>query len=316
MICIFGGTFDPPHKEHVRIAKEITEEFSMEELVFLPSGNSPHKSPDTSFDVRNEMLRAALKGAFPIETIESTFHERCYTYTVLPLLREKYGEIAFLMGGDSLLAFDRWRHPEEILKICPLIVVSRGEEDIAELSAAAKRYTDLWGGDIRISERVHGEKVSSAVLRAKIALGMDVPQIEREVQEVISAHSLYREYEPYVTRVKGMLRDKRWLHTCGVVLAGLKINERVGLPFEKVFLGCLLHDCMKHTDRINPGVPEDVIGTKVLHAFNGAEEARLAFGIEDKEILFHMMDRIEELKKIGYYDGGYKCVKLAVGEGV
>jgi len=37
--------------------------------------------------------------------------------------------------------------------------------------------------------------------------------------------------------------------------------------------------------------------------------------ISDKEILLHMIDRIEELKGQGYYDGGYKCVKLAVGEG-
>ena len=86
-------------------------------------------------------------------------------------------------------------------------------------------------------------------------------------------------------RVRSMLTEKRWRHTCGVVLAGLKINENVGLPSEKVFVSCLLHDCMKYAETVHEGVPRDAIGTKVLHAFNGAEEARVGFGITDPEIV-------------------------------
>ena len=285
MKCIFGGSFDPPHTEHIRIAEEIQKEFAFEDVVFLPSGNSPHKSLDTLFSLRMEMLHAAVVDRYPIDPIESTFPERAYSYKILPLLREKYGEIAFLIGGDSLLAFDKWRHPEEIMKICPLVVVPRGDEDISELRAAIADYTTRWRGKILLSERVRGEAISSTMIRAKCALGMDVPEIVPAVKTLIESNSLYREYDDYVSRVKGMLREKRWIHTCGVVLAGLRINERVGLPFEKVFLGCLLHDCMKYSERINPGVPADVIGTKVLHAFNGAEEAKTAFGITDEEII-------------------------------
>ncbi len=285
MICIFGGAFDPPHKEHIRIAKEIKEEFGFSEVVFLPSGNSPHKSLETPYDVRISMLSVAINGAFPIDLTEGTLTERAYSYKVLPLLKEKYGEIAFLIGGDSLFALDRWRCPDAILKICPLIVVPRGDDDLSALRCAADSYIARWGGRILISEKVRGESVSSSMIRAKAELELDIPEVDPSVREIIEGCSLYRRYTSIVERVRSMLREGRWRHTCGVVLAGLKINERIGLPFEKVFLGCLLHDCMKHTDRINPGVPEDVIGTKVLHAFNGAEEARLAFKIEDEEIL-------------------------------
>ena len=285
MIGIFGGAFDPPHKEHIRIVKEIKKEFSLDEVVFLPSGNSPHKSLQTPFSVRLEMLKAAVKDSFPIDEIENTFPERAYSYKVLPLLRQKYGDIAFVIGGDSLLAFDKWRHPEEIVKICPLIVIPRGTDELSALSAAAEKYMSQWGGKILISQSVRGEDVSSTAIRAKCALGMPLDDVDEEVKNIIAQNGLYQNYASYVSKVKSMLREKRWRHTCGVVLAGLKINERVGLPFEKVFLGCLLHDCMKQVDRINLGVPEDAVGTKVLHAFNGAEEARLGFGITDPEIV-------------------------------
>ncbi len=285
MIGIFGGAFDPPHKEHVRIATEVKKEFSLQEVVFLPSGNSPHKSLQTPFSLRLKMLEAALDGAFPIDQTENDYPGRAYSYKILPLLKQKYGDIAFLIGGDSLLAFDKWCHPEEILKICPILVIPRGDDDISELSRAAEGYMRRWGGDIRISRTVRGEDVSSTAIRAKCALGMPLDDVSEPVKAIIEQNGLYRTYDAYVQKVKGMLREKRWRHTCGVVLAGLKINERVGLPFEKVFLGCLLHDCMKYMDRVNPGVPADVVGTKVLHAFNGAEEARLAFGITDPEII-------------------------------
>ena len=285
MIGIFGGAFDPPHKEHVRIAKEIKKEFSLDEVVFLPSGNSPHKSLQTPFSLRLQMLQAALKGAFPIDETENSFPGRAYSYKILPLLRQKYGDVAFVIGGDSLLAFDKWCHPEEIVKICPLIVIPRGTDDVSALTAAAEKYIREWGGNILISRSVRGEDVSSTAIRAKCALGMPLEDVEEDVRAVIVQNNLYQTYSSYVEKVKSMLREKRWRHTCGVVLAGLKINERIGLPFEKVFLGCLLHDCMKQVDRVNPGVPADTVGTKVLHAFNGAEEARLGFGITDPEIL-------------------------------
>ena len=285
MIGIFGGAFDPPHKEHVRIAKEIKKEFSLDEVVFLPSGNSPHKSLQTPFSLRLQMLKAALKGAFPIDETENTFPGRAYSYKILPLLQQKYGDIAFVIGGDSLLAFDKWCHPEEIVKICPLIVIPRGTDELSALTAAAEKYTGEWGGKILISRSVRGEDVSSTAIRAECALGMPLDDVDDEVKAIIEENNLYQTYSSYVEKVKSMLREKRWRHTCGVVLAGLKINERIGLPFEKVFLGCLLHDCMKQVDRVNPGVPADAVGTKVLHAFNGAEEARIGFGITDPEIL-------------------------------
>ena len=286
MIGIFGGAFDPPHKEHIGIAESIAKEFDLEKVVFLPSGNSPHKNLETPFAIRMQMLSAALEGhSFEIDPFEDAFDGPAYSYRVLPFLKEKYGDIAFIIGGDSLLALDRWREPQEILKICHLIVIPRGTDTLAELRKAAAEHMRTKGGKIVIAEHTKGDNVSSSVARAKIALNMQTPEILPSVQEIIKQHGLYQDYSDMIERVKGALTTERWHHTCGVVVSGLKINERIGLPREKVFVACLLHDCMKQSDRIHPGVPADAIGTKVLHAFNGAEEARIAFGIEDNEIL-------------------------------
>lgn len=296
MIGIFGGAFDPPHREHVRIAREIAREHHLDRVIFVPSGVSPHKSLETPFAVRVRMLRAAIKGEpFAVDEIEGGWREPAYSYRILPLLKEKYGDIAFLIGGDSLLAFDSWRRPQEVAKVCPLIVVPRAEESIEELREKAAEVRAAYGADVRLSERVRGEAVSSSCIRARVSLGMPVPEVSDDVLAVIRECGIYGEYRDMAERVRRYLPEKRWRHTCGVVLAGLRINERVRLDKHKVIVSCLLHDCMKYEARVNEGVPADVVGTKILHAFNGAEEARLAFGITDGEILdairFHTTGR-------------------------
>jgi len=298
MIGIFGGAFDPPHNEHIRIASGVKEEFSLEDVVFLPSGRSPHKDLETPFSLRLKMLQEAIgKELFPIDESESLYPDRAYTYKMIPLLQEKYGEIAFIIGGDSLLSFDRWKCPERILASCPILVVPRGDEDLVELQEAADRFSAKWGGDIRIAKRVKGEAVSSTVVRAKISLGVPTPELSEGVAKIIRDEGLYLAHSDMITRVREALPDKRWAHTCGVVVAGLRINERMKLAEEQVFVACLLHDCMKYATVVHDGVPLEVIGTKVLHAFNGAEEARKGYGITDEAIIdairYHTTGRMD-----------------------
>ena len=305
MIGIYGGAFDPPHTEHRKIVLDILREFHLEKVVLVPSGISPHKDLSTPYDVRKEMLRAAFDGTdCEIDDIEQGFEGRAYSSEVLPLLKEKYGDIAFIIGGDSLLHFDKWHEPQEILKICPLIVVPRGKEDVKQLNAVADRYVKSWGGSISISKKVRGAEASSSELRAAIELGMEHPALDLAVRKIIEKNGLYREHAEMVARVRAALPEKRWDHTCKVVLTGLRLNAELGLPAESVFVACLLHDCMKYSEVVHEGVPQDTVGTKVMHAFNGAEEARVVYRITDEDVLnavrYHTtgrkgMSRLEKL---------------------
>ena len=307
MIGIYGGAFDPPHTEHRRIVNEIMREFHLDKVILVPSGISPHKDLYTSFEVRKEMVRAAFSGtAIEIDDIESRYSSRAYSSELLPILKKKYGDIVFIIGGDSLLHFDRWHEPNEILKICPLIVVPRGKEDLDILRSAARRFIDLWGGEITISEKIRGAEISSSELRAAVELGYDHPSLDPAVTEIIERNGLYRTHSAMIDRVRSALPEKRWDHTCKVVLTGLKLNAELGLPSESVFVACLLHDCMKYSEYVHEGVPQDSVGTKVMHAFNGAEEARVAYGITDEDVVnairYHTTGRkgMSTLEKLVY----------------
>ena len=307
MTGIYGGAFDPPHSEHVKIIRELLRDRSFEKIVIVLSCDSPHKSLLTPFSVRKRMLEKAFEGLDVIvDDIEATFGGKAYSSDILPLLKEKYGEITFIIGGDSLLAFSRWHLPQEILKVCPILVIPRGEEEIKTLREVARRYMTDWGGKIDVSERIKGAEISSSEIRAAVDLDMETPYLDPEVRAIIERECLYKDHFQMVEGVKSALPPKRWDHTCKVVLTGLKMNVDIGLPREKVFVACLLHDCMKYAEKIYEGVPKDAIGTKVLHAFNGAEEARFGYGIEDDDILnairYHTTGRagMSALEKLVY----------------
>ena len=307
MIGIYGGAFDPPHNEHRKIVHDIIAEYRLEKMVLIPSGLSPHKTLATPYALRKRMVEEAFSGEnCIIDDIEVTFPGRAYSSEILPLLKDKYVDIIFVIGGDSLLHFDRWHCPQDLLKVCPLLVVPRGSEDIALLRSVAAKYMTDWGGDIMISENVRGDEMSSSELRAAVELGFDDPHLDIAVKKIISENGLYQEHTEMIEKVKRSLPEKRWDHTRKVVLTGLKLNAELGLPTEKVFVSCLLHDCMKYSEVVHAGVPQDVVGTKVMHAFNGAEEARISFGVTDPDVInairYHTTGRknMSTLEKLVY----------------
>ena len=307
MIGIYGGAFDPPHSEHIKIVRELLREHSFEKIVIVPSCDPPHKTLLSSFAIRKRMIEKAFQGLnIIIDSIEESFSGKAYSSEILPLLKSKYGEISFIIGGDSLLAFSTWHLPQDILKVCPILVIPRGEEEIKLLRSVALRFMTDWGGRIEVSEKIKGEDISSSEIRAAVELDADTPYLDPAVRAIIEEEKLYKDHSEMVEKVKSSLPEKRWDHTRKVVLTGLKMNAEIGLPREKVFVACLLHDCMKYAEKVYDSVPKDTIGTKVLHAFNGAEEARFGYGIEDEDILnavrYHTTGRagMSPLEKLVY----------------
>ena len=307
MIGIFGGAFDPPHGEHVAIVKGLSEIGLFEKIVLLPSGNSPHKPFLSPFAARKRMIEAAFSG-IPVEIsdAEHSFFGKAYSSEILPLMKKDYGEIGFIIGGDSLLAFRTWHEPREVLKVCPIFVVPRGEESVPALCAFASDLTEELGGSVTVLDSVRGEEASSSLLRAAIALGEETKGLLPCVKEIALEEGLYAEKRAMAEKVKASLPEKRWKHTCGVVLTGIKMAEAFGVDKEKAFVACLLHDCMKYSEIVHAGVPADAVGTKVMHAFNGAEEAKIGFGVTDEDIInavrYHTTGRanMSDLEKLVY----------------
>ena len=130
-ICIFGGTFDPPHIGHLLVAQTICEEEKFDKILFMPANKPPHKKNISGVEHRLAMLRIAIEGNpnFEISDMEIERGGVSYTIDTLKDIRSSFikaeDELFYLIGSDSLLGFKKWKNPKEILKHCNVVVAIR-----------------------------------------------------------------------------------------------------------------------------------------------------------------------------------------------
>jgi nicotinate-nucleotide adenylyltransferase len=130
-ICLFGGTFDPPHLGHLLIAQTICEAESFDKILFIPVNIPPHKSVNTPLEDRLNMLNIAIEDNpnFEISDIEIKRGGVSYTIDTIRNIKKQYNissnKISYLIGSDSLLNFHKWKDPEKILEECQIIVAIR-----------------------------------------------------------------------------------------------------------------------------------------------------------------------------------------------
>ncbi len=290
---IFGGAFDPPHIEHSQIAREAVRALGANRLVVVPTYCPPHKSGGfLTFDDRIRLAQIAFEGCADTIVVDTIEYDRTllgyecnYTSDVLPFLKAKYGDIVYLIGGDSFEHFDTWYLPEEIVKVCPIAVVGRSGYDRVEDRIACVK--EKIGGEFIKIDYVGGETASSSI-KAQLLLGKKPVSISDEIYNYITSHRLAEKYGTMIEKLKGYQSPDLFNHTENVVMRAVHLNSMHNLkqPFEKVFLGALLHDNAKERqDLDNLNVPIDSIGTPVLHQFLGAEKAKRDFAIDDEDIL-------------------------------
>ena len=130
-ICLFGGTFDPPHIGHLLIAQTVCEAENFDKILFIPAYQPPHKTEITPVRNRLEMLQIAVESNpnFEISDIEIKRGGVSYSIDTVRIVREETGsgknDIFYLMGSDSLLDFHNWKDPKKILDECQVIVAIR-----------------------------------------------------------------------------------------------------------------------------------------------------------------------------------------------
>lgn len=176
-VGIMGGTFDPVHVGHLILGERAYEQFQLENVLFMPSGNPPHK-PDrrgrAALLERIEMVRLAIAGNphFTLSLAEA--HEEGYTYTreTLERLCAEHPDIEyyFIMGADSLFSFENWKNPERIAQLATLVVATRDHVNETELELTAERLEKLYGAKIRVLSTPNLD-ISSQMLREWIAEG-------------------------------------------------------------------------------------------------------------------------------------------------
>lgn len=129
-IGILGGTFDPPHRGHLKIGLLVKKHFKLEKIIFIPAGRPPHKKQPVAFPKdRLEMVKIAAKPYpdFLVSDYEIKQKGASYSVRTLKYFKKKYPQrnLFFIVGLDSLVELTTWRCPQEILKLCNLVVVFR-----------------------------------------------------------------------------------------------------------------------------------------------------------------------------------------------
>ncbi|MEE1010982.1 MAG: nicotinate (nicotinamide) nucleotide adenylyltransferase, partial [Acutalibacteraceae bacterium] len=142
-IGIFGGTFNPPHKGHTRLANEAVKTLGFDKMLIIPSCIPPHKIPGklASGEDRLEMCRLAFEDdVFEISSMELERGNRSYTVETLRELKKIYpdDELYFIIGSDMLSTFTQWYCWEEILSLSYICAASRENGYVPDLSV----YTD------------------------------------------------------------------------------------------------------------------------------------------------------------------------------
>ena len=194
-IGLFGGTFDPIHNGHIALAECVLKEMALDEIIFIPSGNPPHKSSKSVTDKihRYNMVRLALSGKafFSVSDYEINKQSPDYSYITISHFKEKYpeDEIFFIVGGDSFRDFPEWKNFETLISLCTFIVVARPGVKPSE-------YYEKYDGLKRPEKTLFLENfscdISSTDVRNRIKNNEDLEnKISAEVFDYIKTNNLY-----------------------------------------------------------------------------------------------------------------------------
>lgn len=192
---ILGGTFDPVHNGHVAAAEAAVECAELDEVVFVPAGDPPHRpAAEATPRQRLEMCRLAVEddSRFAVSDIEVRRDGPSYTLDTLLALRGEnpHAELFLILGWDAAAQLRSWHRPDEVLALAPIVVVSRpgrgapGETELRSAGLDPSRIIVC----ARPTPAVSGSEIRRALMAGKGIAGMVPPAVER----YIAAHHLYR----------------------------------------------------------------------------------------------------------------------------
>ena len=296
---IFGGTFDPVHNGHLRIAQKAAEKFSAK-IIFVPNKAPRWKEPLIDIKHRKAMLEIALKKAdfdYEISTYEINKEDDInYSIDTIKYFKNKYpnDNLYFLIGADQVNQFEKWKDAVEIAKLATIIYSSRpgfrlNEDNINKFKMVSLDFME--SGD-----------VSSTDIRELKSLDLD-----EDVLRYIEDNNLY-----FIEKISKYVTKARLLHSIQVARLAFKIAKvnKLENP-ERYYIAAILHDVGKTSKCDNldafkfmeKNYPDYIDLPKfAYHQFIGEYIAKNDFNIKDEEILdaikFHCTGN-SNMKKIG-----------------
>lgn len=195
-IGILGGTFDPIHRGHLKMAKAAADELKLDKVILLPDGDPPHKVPRTLGQRRLDMVRLAAQEDARFEASDMELKRQGKTYTVDTLVAYKAlcqeCKLMYIVGSDTLKLFPTWRTAEAVAKMCDMAVVLRPGESREEILQVMDHHKQHFNLD-SVLLLARGPDISSTRIRRMVAEGEDISSlVTKGVQRYILDHGLYR----------------------------------------------------------------------------------------------------------------------------
>jgi nicotinate-nucleotide adenylyltransferase len=199
---IMGGAFDPIHVAHLVTAQEALLQFELDQVLFMPAGDPPHKDRRMApGDFRYLLVAAATAGNPRFSVSRFEIDRDCVSYTV-DTLEHLAGRLAprsemfFITGADAVLDILTWKDPGRVLELATFIAATRPGYDLAKL---AERFLELRGGTVGLvpearvkTMEIPALAISSSMIRARLAEGKSVRYLVPDaVADLIAKSGFY-----------------------------------------------------------------------------------------------------------------------------
>jgi len=292
-VILFGGSFNPPHLGHLKLALNSLKYLNATELWFIPSLKSPLKEIElVDFEHRCTMIEILIKPyrKLKLSRIEAELDEISYTYNTVDKLIEKYKNIEFiwLMGSDQANQFSKWYKYEELLERVKFAVYRRNLDDKID-----ERFIE-----IKINEIY--DKASQKISEGKFHL------THPNIVQYMMDNELYVE-----TISESMMSQKRFNHVKSMCELALSIGSSHNVNLHQIYIASLFHDCAKEWDIeksrawlsfVEPNYLHE--NETMWHQKSGAAYVHRYLQVRDKSILkaiaHHVSGANDPISKIVY----------------
>ncbi len=212
-IGLMGGSFNPVHNAHLRIAGEAQAFCLLDRVIFIPAADPPHKplAGNVSFEHRSTMVCMAIAGraGFEMSTVEAERGGKSYSVDTIRTFREMFpgDDLFFIIGGDSFLEIGTWHRYAEIFSLCNLIVVERPGCPVTDpVGSLPEAVRGDFSRDVKSGRLTHRSgmalffitgaplEISSTGIRRLAAGGADITNyVPHDVAAYISQQRIYHQ---------------------------------------------------------------------------------------------------------------------------
>jgi nicotinate-nucleotide adenylyltransferase len=201
-IGIMGGTFNPVHHGHLVAAGEALSQFNLDKVIFIPSGDPPHKNSSEETIAEHRYLMTVIATSanknFFVSRIEIDRKGKSYTVDTLRELKKIYGEntgLYFITGADAILEILSWKKTAEIVRLCSFIAATRPGYNISRIQDLKEKLFKEAKKNVEkiFVMEVPALAISSTDIRQRVKEKRPIDYLVPEgVSNYILKHGLYR----------------------------------------------------------------------------------------------------------------------------